>query len=318
MSTSESDQKVWFITGTSSGFGRRLVKLVLERGDLVIATARNLAKIQEPAFFDLASDAHTSSLRVLQLDIDSGVENLKEVVKEGMQFWGRIDVLVNNAAWAQQGLLEEAGSDLVRRIFQSNVFSMLDVTTAVLPYMRERRSGTIVVIGSRTSWMPENPSGGTFFGLYRGICRADASRKAYMPPQSPPYECVLAIGETLSVELASFNIRVLIVEPGAFRTEGIFAQPFFLENQIPDYDELRASSQAFYNSINGTQKGDPTKAMRAVVDVVRGEGRATGKAWPLYLPLGIAAEKTIREKCERMTGVLEEWKDVIRDVNFDQ
>lgn len=297
MSTSESDQKVWFITGTSSGFGRRLVKLVLERGDLVIATARNLAKIQEPAFFDLASDAHTSSLRILQLDIDSGVEKIKEVVKEGMQFWGRIDVLVNNAACAQQGLLEEAGSDLVRRIFQSNVFSMLDVTTAVLPYMRERRSGTIVVIGSRTSWMPENPSGGIY-----------ASSKS----------AVRTIGETLSVELASFNIRVLIVEPGAFRTEGIFAQPFFLENQIPDYDELRASSQAFYNSINGTQKGDPTKAMRAVVDVVRGEGRAAGKAWPLYLPLGIAAEKTIREKCERMTGVLEEWKDVIRDVNFDQ
>ncbi|TFK50382.1 NAD(P)-binding protein [Heliocybe sulcata] len=296
MSTSESSQNVWFITGTSSGFGRRLVPIILSRGDLVIATARTVTKIQEPGFFNIPSES-SERLRLLQLDIDSGVDAIKQVVKEAVGFWGRIDVLVNNAAWAQQGLLEEAGSDLVRKIYQSNVFSMLDVTTSVLPYMREKRKGTIVVIGSRTSWMPENPSGGIY-----------ASSKS----------AVRTIGETLSVELVSFNIRVLIVEPGAFRTEGIFATPFFLENQIPDYDELRTSAQAFYNSINGTQKGDPVKGMEAVVDVVRGEGRASGKAWPLYLPLGVAAETTIRDKCQRMMGVLGEWQDVIRDVNFDQ
>jgi len=129
---------------------------------------------------------------------------------------------------------------------------------------------------------------------------------------------VRTIGETLSVELASFNIRALAVESGAFHTEGIFAQPFFLKNQLLDYDEPRASAQAFYDPINGTQKGDPVKEMEEVVDVVRGEGRASGKEWPLHLPLGVAAENTIRDKCQRMLGMLDEWKDVIRNANFDQ
>ncbi|KZT25927.1 hypothetical protein NEOLEDRAFT_1156057 [Neolentinus lepideus HHB14362 ss-1] len=217
MLTSESTQNVWFITGTSSAFGRRLVAIILGRGDLFIVTARNLAKIQESGFFSVSSASRLENLRLLQLDIDSGSEAM---VKEA----------------------------------------------------RERRTGTIVVIGSRTSWMPENP------------------------------DLRMSKSATLSVELASFNIRVIIVEP----------------EPNPDYYELRASAQAFYDSINGTQKGDRVKRMETVVDMVRGEGRAAEKEWPLYLPLGVAAENTIRDVCQRMLGILDEWKDVMQNVDVDQ
>lgn len=124
------------------------------------------------------------------------------------------------------------------------------------------------------------------------------------------------MGETLAVELAPLNIRVLIVEPGAFRTEGIYSVPFDVSNPIPDYEEQRADSLSTYNVIDGKQPGDPVKAMNAVVDVVRGEGVAAGREWPLYLVLGNDAERDIRVKCARMIQHLEEWSDVVRGVDL--
>jgi NAD(P)-dependent dehydrogenase (short-subunit alcohol dehydrogenase family) len=125
------------------------------------------------------------------------------------------------------------------------------------------------------------------------------------------------LGETLAHELAPFSIRVLVVEPGAFRTARILARPMFEENPIPDYDDMRATMAERYRRVAGHQPGDPVKGMQLVVDVVRGEGRARGRAWPVYLPLGEEAEKAIREKCAALTGVLDEWGEVIRDTRLD-
>jgi hypothetical protein len=125
------------------------------------------------------------------------------------------------------------------------------------------------------------------------------------------------LGETLSLELAPFSIRVLIVEPGAFRTEGIYGQKYNTSNPIPDYNDLRAFSKALFASIGGTQKGDPDKAAVAIVDVVRGEGVAEGKPWPLYLVLGEDAEQNVRDKIKKVGDVLEEWKQVSRNMNID-
>jgi NAD(P)-dependent dehydrogenase (short-subunit alcohol dehydrogenase family) len=125
------------------------------------------------------------------------------------------------------------------------------------------------------------------------------------------------MGETLAVELAPFNIRVLIVEPGAFRTENIYSNKFDTwTNPIPDYDETRAETLAKYEAIPGNQPGDPMKAMKFVVDVVRGEGVAAGREWPLYLVLGEDAERDVRNKCMMMLKHLDEWQDVIRDVKL--
>lgn len=283
-----SDPKVWLITGTSSGFGRRLVSIVLERGDRVVATARSLQKIQE--------FPQSPNLHLLELDVTSGTAVIKERVDEAAKVWGRIDVLVNNAGIGLLGILEECGVDKMIKQFRPNVFGVLDVTNAALPYMRERKSGTVVIIGSRSAWRPEV----TGLGAY-------ASSKA----------AVQVMGETLAVELAPFNIRVLVVEPGAFRTENIYSNKFDTwTNPIPDYDETRAETLARFEAIPGKQPGDPMKAMKFVVDVVRGEGVAAGREWPSYLVLGEDAERDVRNKCMMMLKHLDEWKDVIRDVNI--
>lgn len=283
-----SEPKVWLITGTSSGFGRRLVSIVLERGDRVVATARSLQKIEE--------FPQSPNLHLLELDVTSGTAVIKERVDEAANVWGRIDVLVNNAGIGLLGILEECGVDKMIKQFRPNVFGVLDVTNAALPYMRERKSGTVVIIGSRSAWRPEV----TGLGAY-------ASSKA----------AVQVMGETLAVELAPFNIRVLVVEPGAFRTENIYSNKFDTwTNPIPDYDETRAETLARFEAIPGKQPGDPMKAMKFVVDVVRGEGVAAGREWPSYLVLGEDAERDVRNKCMMMLKHLDEWKDVIRDVNI--
>jgi hypothetical protein len=125
------------------------------------------------------------------------------------------------------------------------------------------------------------------------------------------------IGETLAVEVAPFNIRVLIVEPGAFRTENIFAQSMYSGNQIADYDEQREKALKFFAGIDKTLGGDPVKAMDLLADVVRGEGRAEGKPWPLYLPLGKETEDAIRRKTAVLGKVLDDWSQITADTRLD-
>jgi NAD(P)-dependent dehydrogenase (short-subunit alcohol dehydrogenase family) len=127
---------------------------------------------------------------------------------------------------------------------------------------------------------------------------------------------VHALAETLTVEVAPLGVRVLLIEPGAFRT-GIYGQPYFTQNAIADYDEMRRVSVARFASVSGTEKGDPQKAMEVVVDVVRGEGVARGRPWPGRLTLGEDAENDMRVKCKKVLDGADEWKDVVRGVNFD-
>lgn len=120
------------------------------------------------------------------------------------------------------------------------------------------------------------------------------------------------------MEVAPFNIRVLIVEPGSFRTEKSYRHPFDETNPIEDYDEDRRRISSTWGNTAGKQPGDPTKAMEAVVDVVRGEGSAAGKPWPLHLALGRDADRDIRDKCAKMNRHLDEWDEVVKGVEFDQ
>ena len=110
---------------------------------------------------------------------------------------------------------------------------------------------------------------------------------------------------------------MLIVAPGSFRTEGVHAYPATINTRIPAYEAARTAGMARFEGIAGKERGDPAKAMRVLADVVRGEGVAEGKEWPLYLPLGAEAEVAIRDKCKRVTGVLDVWGEVIRDTRLD-
>ena len=123
--------------------------------------------------------------------------------------------------------------------------------------------------------------------------------------------------ETYAVELEPFGIRVLLVAPGAFKTENIYSQEFFRDNEIADYHSMRISAEKRFGAVAGTQAGDPDKAMEAVVDVVRGEGVTKGRPWPRYLVLGEDAGRDVRMKSERILGVLDEWNDVTSGVGFD-
>ncbi|KAJ7037942.1 hypothetical protein C8F04DRAFT_385801 [Mycena alexandri] len=283
--------KVWLITGTSSGFGRSLISSVLAKGDRVIATSRSLEPIQN-------LNGTSPNLRLLQLDVTAGEAVLRGRLKEAVDVWGRIDVLVNNAGSCYLGILEEGGSALVRKQYEVNVFGLLDVTSACLPYMRAQNEGTVVMMGSRSAWTAETIGLGAY-----------GSSKA----------AVHALAETLTVELAQFNIRVLLVEPSAFRTRMVrTANNYNMQNPIPAYDGTREENMRAYDGRDGKQSGDPDKAMDAVVDVVRGEGRATGKPWPGYLLLGKEADRDVRAKCKIMTEHLDEWCEIVKGVDFDE
>jgi len=285
---------VWFITGTTSGFGRRLVKAVLARGDRVIATGKSQEKLEE--LVASLDSCLRKSLHTVQLDVTEGEDALKDKVKRSAAVWGRIDVLVNNAGVGYPSLLEEGGSSLLKKQMAVNVFGTLDMTVAVLPYLRSSSNPALVVIGSRSAWKTDIPG----VGFY-------ASSKSALH----------ALTETFALELAGSNIRVLLVAPGSFRTEGIYGQEYNTDTPIAAYDTLRNFSISRFKSIAGTEKGDPEKAMEFLVDVIRGEGVAKDRPWPQYLILGEDAERDVREKCRKVINALDDWKDVSSKLSFD-
>ena len=127
-----------------------------------------------------------------------------------------------------------------------------------------------------------------------------------------------ALAETFAVELAPFKIPVLLVIPGSFATEGMYRPSISADNAIAGYDAMREESRLRFHSLAVSAKGDPDKAMEVVVDVVRGEGVASGKSWPFYLILGEDADRDVGMRCRKVLGVLGEWKDVALSVSFDK
>ncbi|KAF9494389.1 NAD(P)-binding protein [Pleurotus eryngii] len=289
-----SAERVWLITGCSAGFGRRLVYSALARGDKVIATARSLSKIEDLSENPFVEDK-ADNLRLLALDVTAGFAVIKEILDKANKIWGRIDVLVNNAGYGVPATIEEGGVESIKLQFATNLYGPIDVINAALPHMRALKSGTIVNVGSRSAWKTELP----------GIGPYSASKAA-----------LHALTETLTFELAQFNIKVLLVAPGAFKTEGAYNYPWDNPNPLPAYDIIRTASLEKLGSIRDAIKGDPQKAMEVVVDVVRGEGVAKGREWPTYLILGEDAEVDIRNKIGKIAKALDDWQDVIRSVNL--
>ncbi|KAJ7461806.1 hypothetical protein B0H11DRAFT_2056129 [Mycena galericulata] len=188
------------------------------------------------------------------------------------------------AAWGRIDIVvNNADQQLLRKQYEVNVFA--------------QNEGTIVVLGSRSAWTAETIGLGPY-----------GSSKA----------AVHALAETMSVELAQFNIRVLLVEPSAFRTRMVrTADNYNVCNPIEAYDDTRRENLNWYAGRDGKQTGDPEKAMEAVVDVVRGEGAARDKPWPGYLLLGKDADRDVRAKCRIMTEHLDEWCEVVKGVDFE-
>ncbi|KAG8910060.1 hypothetical protein FRC02_007407, partial [Tulasnella sp. 418] len=269
-----------------SGFGRDLTIAALKRGDKVLATARDVSRIQD--LKELGADT-------LKLDVTDTLDNLNAVAKEGVAIHGRVDVIVNNAGYILAGTIEESTPEESYAQFNTNVFGVLNVTRAFLPYMRERRSGTVITIGSVGGW-----GGAINIGLY---CATKFT--------------IRGITESLALELEPFGIRALCIEPGYFRTA-------FLKDgnrgayvsRIPDYQSITGPAEERLRSYNGKQPGDPVKFVEVMLDVVRGEGVAAGRKIPTVLPLGSDCYNGIQAYCAKTLGVLEEWKDVIVSTDF--
>jgi len=283
-------QLVWLITGTSSGFGRDLTLAALKRGDKVIATARNVNKIAE---------LKAAGAEALQLDVTDSLDNLKAIAAKAVAIYGRVDVLVNNAAYAVVGSLEENTPQETLDQYNTNVFGVLNVTRAFLPNMRERRSGTIIIIGSSAGWTSAAGA-----GLYCSTKYA-----------------IRGIAETFHDELNPLGLKVHCIEPGYFRTSLLSdANRTHYIPRIPDYAPAIKALDEMYTAYNGKQPGDPRKLAEIIVDLVRGEGVVAGKEGkvPVVLPLGSDVEPVIRGTCEKVIGVLDEWKDIIVSTDFSE
>lgn len=242
-------------------------------------------------------DAQRSRLHILELDVTEPEESIRRKAAEAVAVWGRVDVLVNNAGNAPKSLLEEGGSTMALEQFNVNFFGQLNVTHAILPYMRERRSGTVVFFGSRSVWKPDAVMTGYYI----------ASKAA-----------IHAYSETLAAEVSRFNVKVLLVAPGHFRTEKLHTAPYVMAHHIPAYDAMREEEMARFNKLWHKARGDTDRAVEVIVDVVRGEGCAAGRTLPFWLLLGNATYVNARAHAERLAQDMDAWQDVAKDLDIQE
>ena len=275
------DNPVWLITGCSTGFGRELAKLVLARGWRAVVTARDVSKVADIA------EGHDDRALVLPLDVTRRAQ-IDEVIAQTRQRFGRIDALVNNAGYGYLAAIEEGEDEAVRAMFETNVFGLIDLTKAVLPIMREQRSGLIVnvsSIGGITSFAAT--------GYYHGTKYA-----------------VEGISESLATEVQPLGIDVLIVEPGPFRTN--WAGPSIKQSatRIDAYAATAGERRNQTEARSGTQAGDPVRAAQAIIDA------ALSDAPPLRLLLGKTALELARKKLEFMRNDFDAWESTTRGADF--
>ncbi|QFG23083.1 oxidoreductase [Actinomadura sp. WMMB 499] len=272
--------RVWLITGCSAGFGRALALAALAAGDRVVATARRPERLA-----DLAG-AGPGRVRTARLDVTDAA-TIDEAVTSALSAFGRIDVVVNNAGHGSVGAVEELAMAELRALMEVMFFGAVAVTKAVLPHLRGQGGGTIVQMSSMGGQV-SMPG----FGAY---CAAKSALEG--------------VSEALAAEVAPFGVRVLIVEPGAFRTE--FGGPRMHRSQaIDEYRVSTARTRAAVDTMDGTQPGDPAKAAQAIL-------RAVDDPDPtLRLALGNDAVDNIRAHHEQLRIDLERWEKVSRSTDL--
>jgi NAD(P)-dependent dehydrogenase (short-subunit alcohol dehydrogenase family) len=265
------DTRVWLITGASSGLGRALAEAVLDRGGRVVATARDPDQV--------ADLTHAGNAIAAPLDV-TDPEQARAAVEAGLDAFGQIDVVVNNAGYGLFGALEELPDEELRREFDTNVFGAVNVIRAALPALRRRRSGHLVQISS-----------------LEGVAPAVAGETAYAGTKF----AVEGIAEALAKEVAHLGIGVTIIEPGPLRTDfagGAVAHP----PESDDYVESVGKALEWFESIAGSQPNDPRLVAAAIVETVE-----SGAA-PLRLALGEEAVQAIRQKLDDRRQDLATWK----------
>jgi NAD(P)-dependent dehydrogenase (short-subunit alcohol dehydrogenase family) len=278
---STSTPKTWFITGASSGFGTAFAHYALERGDNVVATARSIGKL------DALVARAPSRVLAQKLDVTNAAD-IAPAIDAAVRRFGRIDYLFNNAGYGVVGALEETSESELRAVLDTNFFGAVAVTKAVLPVMRAQRSGAIVNISSMGGQMS-----------FEGVGAYSASKFA-----------LEGMSEALALEVAPFGIKVLIVEPGAFRTE-FGAGALRTMPVMPAYKDALTNIRGVLHEMHGAQPGDPAKAAQAVALAL--EATAT----PLRLQLGADSIGAVRAHAEQLLSDLATWERVGADTTVD-
>ncbi|PGH06019.1 hypothetical protein GX51_02610 [Blastomyces parvus] len=274
---------VWLVTGCSSGFGYEFVLELLARGERVIATARQVQKL---------TTLEEAGAKILRLDLADSALQIMTAVQAAIKIYGAIDVVVNNAGYLEAGVFEGISDEKFMGQFRTNVFGTSNVTRSILPHFRSRKAGTIVVIGSAAGWQ------GTLGGsAYNSSKSAVAGMRIF---------------EALQQETAHLGIRSLLVEPGRFRTQ-VFSPANVCKNlcPIPDYTAATEAMDGFLAATAGNEPGDPRKAVKVIIDVVRNEGVGKDREFPARLPLGRDALEIVRKKCSDTLALLDRWEEVI-------
>jgi NAD(P)-dependent dehydrogenase (short-subunit alcohol dehydrogenase family) len=273
---------VWFITGASRGFGLEITKEALSRGDSVVATARN-----PQAVLDALPDVG-DRLRSIELDVHRS-DQISAAVRQAVDRFGRIDVLVNNAGRGLLGAVEEASDEDVRAVFDVNVFGLLAVTRAVLPQLRRQRSGMIINLSSVGGFVS-----GPGWGVY-----------------SSTKFTVEALSEAMTHELKPLGILVVAIEPGPFRTNFLDGSSLgVVQNEIADYASTAGLTRRWATETNYEQDGDPVKAARIIVDL------ADRTELPERIQLGANSFNRVAEKLAQTARDQEEWRDVALSADY--
>ncbi|WP_117195966.1 oxidoreductase [Rhizobium terrae] len=271
---------VWFITGCSTGFGRELAKLTLERGWPTVVTARGKDRVA-----DLAGGRDNA----LALDLDvTDMGQITAAVKAAEERFGRIDVLVNNAGYGYQASIEEGVEDEIRAMFDANVFGLFAMTRAVLPGMRARRRGHVINITSMAGFMGL-PSSGYYA----------ASKHA-----------VEGFSDALSIEVAPLGLKVTCVEPGGFRTDWAGRSLKQTPSRIADYADTAAARMAATAAYSGKQPGDPVRAGEAMIAATEAEEA------PRHLILGATCYNSVTAKLKERLAQIELWKEISLSADF--
>jgi NAD(P)-dependent dehydrogenase (short-subunit alcohol dehydrogenase family) len=273
--------KTWLITGASRGFGRALAEAVLESGDRLVATARRPEQLA-----DLA-DRYGEQVRTVALDV-TDTAAAGNAVRAAVEAFGRLDVVVNNAGYANSAPIEEMTEEDFRGQFEANFFGVVNVTRAALPVLREQRSGTFLQFSSL---------GGRVGGT--------AGMGAY---QSAKF-AVEGFSEVLASEVAPFGITVVIVEPGAFRTDWQ-GSSMELHAVGADYEQTVGAMNTYRAQNNGTQPGDPVRAAKVLVDVVNADDP------PRRLLLGAQAVTMALEAGEARAVETRKWAEASGAADF--
>lgn len=277
-----STRRVWLVTGASSGFGRAVTEAALAAGDVVVATAR-----RPQALADLVA-AHPDQVEAMVLDV-TDTAAVTALVDDVQDRYGRIDVLVNNAGRGQVGAAEETTEAELRALFDLHVFGPAALVRGVLPGMRARGAGAIVQMSSF--------GGQVAYAGFSAYCATKFALEGY--------------SEALAAEVGPLGIRVMVVEPGAFRT-GFSGSGLVQSTPIPAYDGTVGPTRAMITGIDGSQPGDPARAAAAILTALDADES------PLRLPLGEDAVDGVLGHLDAVAAEVRAWEHVGRATGYPQ